>query len=366
MFTHKFRKIILLRLDKLTNIHPFSLDKHKKRKNVQERLKYLNDHHYENCVEYKYILDTMGYDRFEPKNLEQYPFLHVDIFKEHDIKSIKEKKIFKIMNSSGTSGTNASKIYLDKKNAKTQTKILKTIVADFIGKTRMPMLIVDSELSVKTKSKFSARTAGILGFSIFGKDHTFALNDKLELNVGVLKNFFQKYINQPVLVFGFTYLIWEKFLEQLNRNNIKLPKLNGYLIHGGGWKKLIEKKVDNTTFKKRVRDTIGIDNSINYYGMIEQTGSIYLECKYGFFHTSIFSDILIRKPDYSLSIQKEIGIVQTISLLPTSYPGHNLIADDLGEIIAEDKCKCGRLGKTFLIHGRIRKTELRGCSDTIN
>ena len=85
----------MLRLDKLTNIHPFSLDKHKKRKNVQERLKYLNDHHYKNCVEYKYILDTIGYDRVEPKNLEQYPFLHVDIFKEHDLKSIKEKKYLK-------------------------------------------------------------------------------------------------------------------------------------------------------------------------------------------------------------------------------------------------------------------------------
>ena len=69
--------------------------------------------------------------------------------------------------------------------------------------------------------------------------------------------------------------------------------------------KLIEKEIDNTTFKKKVKDTIGIENSINYYGMIEQTGSIYLECKYGFLHTSIFSDIIIRRPDYSLSLQKE-------------------------------------------------------------
>ena len=140
------------------------------------------------------------------------------------------------MNSSGTSSVNTSKIYIDKENAKIQTKILKTIVSDFIGKSRMPMLIIDSKTTVEARSNFSARTAGIVGFSIFGKDHTFALDDQLELDIQVLKKFFSKYINQPVLVFGFTYLIWDKFIEQLNRNDIKLPKLNGFLIHGGGWK----------------------------------------------------------------------------------------------------------------------------------
>ena len=29
-----------------------------------------------------------------------------------------------------------------------------------------------------------------------------------------------------------------------------------------------------------------------------------------------------------------------------------------------DDCKCGRKGKYFLVHGRIKKAELRGCSDT--
>ena len=97
------------------------------------------------------------------------------------------------MNSSGTSSANTSKIYMDKDNAKIQTKILKTIVSDFIGKSRMPMLIIDSEAIVKTGGNFSARTAGIVGFSIFGKDHTFALNDQLEIDIEVLKNTLMKH-----------------------------------------------------------------------------------------------------------------------------------------------------------------------------
>ena len=365
-FILKLRKSILKRLNKLIKNDPFSFDMYKKRKSLEAELKLLNEHHYKNCSAYKYILDAMDYDSKKCISLEQYPFLHLDIFKESKIKSISENSVFKVMNSSGTSDSETSKIYIDKESAKIQTKILKNIVSDFIGENRMPMLVIDSESTLKKRSQFSARAAGIVGFSIFGKNITYALDNQQQLDIPVLKKFIKKYHNQPVLVFGFTFLIWEKFLQKINHLQIKLPKLQGFLIHGGGWKKLQDKKVDNSIFKKNVRETIGIEYSINYYGMIEQTGSIYLECEYGFLHTSIYSDIFIRKSDYSICSQGEKGIVQTISSLPTSYPGHNLISDDIGEIIGEDSCRCGRLGKSFLIHGRIHKSELKGCSDTIS
>ena len=60
----------------------------------------------------------------------------------------------------------------------------------------------------------------------------------------------------------------------------------------------------------------------------------------------------------------EIGLVQLSSILPFSYPGHILLSEDTGEIIGEDDCPCGRLGKTFQIHGRVKHAEIRGCSDT--
>jgi hypothetical protein len=64
----------------------------------------------------------------------------------------------------------------------------------------------------------------------------------------------------------------------------------------------------------------------DYYGMIEQPGSIYMECDYGYLHTSIFPDIIIRKP-YNFSIADK-GIIQTISVLPKSYPEHSLLTED--------------------------------------
>ncbi|MBR5626924.1 MAG: hypothetical protein IKW74_04810, partial [Thermoguttaceae bacterium] len=96
-----------------------------------------------------------------------------------------------------------------------------------------------------------------------------------------------------------------------------------------------------------------------------QTGSIFVECEYGRIHASCFSDVIIRRPsDFSVADIGERGLVQLVSLLPTSYPGHSILTEDEGEITGIDDCPCGRLGKTFKIHGRIKNAEVRGCSDT--
>ena len=60
---------------------------------------------------------------------------------------------------------------------------------------------------------------------------------------------------------------------------------------------------------------------------------------------------------------KSNGIVQLISLLPTSYPGFSILTQDEGAIYGEDDCKCGLKGKYFKIFGRVKKAELRGCSN---
>ena len=97
--------------------------------------------------------------------------------------------------------------------------------------------------------------------------------------------------------------------------------------------------------------------------MIEQTGSVFLECERGFFHCSIFSDILIRNANLNPCELNEVGLIQSLSLLPTSYPGHNILTEDMGKIIGNNDCKCGKGGKYFSIIGRVPNTELRGCSD---
>jgi len=60
----------------------------------------------------------------------------------------------------------------------------------------------------------------------------------------------------------------------------------------------------------------------------------------------------------------EVGLIQTLSILPRSYPGHVLLTEDLGRQIGVDDCACGKLGSYYQVEGRVKQAELRGCSDT--
>jgi phenylacetate-coenzyme A ligase PaaK-like adenylate-forming protein len=149
------------------------------------------------------------------------------------------------------------------------------------------------------------------------------------------------------------------------KSSTKFDLSNSVLIHGGGWKKLITESVDNKTFKSQLNAICGISRIHDYYGMVEQTGSIHMECEEGYLHTSEYSDIIIRNSkDFTVCRFGEKGIIQLLSLLPLSYPGHSILTEDIGEILGEDDCKCGKKGKYFKIHGRLKNAEIRGCSDT--
>lgn len=340
--------------EKLFLIDPYSLDREKKQDLYRDALAELGTHHREKCDAYRKITDLLG---------ENVP-LPVRLFKQYSLCSVARDKVAKTMTSSGTSGQAVSRIYLDRDTSSRQSKALSKIVSDFTGKTRMPMLVIDSSAVLKGRNMFSARGAGILGFSMLGRDMTYALDEGMRLNWEALDHFCEKYRDQEVLMFGFTFMVWQYFYQAMQAQGRRLP-LKGVLIHGGGWKKLTDIAVDADTFRKALRSVTELDKVLNYYGMVEQTGSIFMECECGHLHASIFSDVdILRYQDFQPAEIGERGLIKLTSLLPTSYPGHMLLSEDEGELLGEDDCPCGRLGKYFKIHGRIKGAEIRGCSDT--
>ncbi|HUP03938.1 MAG TPA: hypothetical protein VMU19_08115, partial [Bryobacteraceae bacterium] len=60
----------------------------------------------------------------------------------------------------------------------------------------------------------------------------------------------------------------------------------------------------------------------------------------------------------------QTGVLQVLSVLPLSYPGHSLLTEDLG-VAHPGGGHCGRQGKAFSVTGRLPRAELRGCSDVI-
>ncbi len=352
-------------LDELTALEPYSLAKDEKRALYRRVLSELTASHAKRCEPYRRILDVLGFDPDLIHDPEEQPMLPVRLFKAYELLSVDKSEVVKTMTSSGTSGQKVSKIFLDRRNARDQTRALTEIIGSFIGKKRLPLLILDSALVRKDRAMFSARGAGIVGFTMFGRDTLFALNEQMELDLDAVRVFLEKHRGEHILLFGYTYLLWEHVIQALKRANVRFTIENGTLFHIGGWKKLKDQAVDAATFNRTVAEQLGNVHVYNYYGMAEQLGSVFVACEHGHMHCSNYSDILIRRPaDFSVAGQRETGLIELLSLLPTSYPGHILLTEDLGEILGEDDCPCGRLGKYFKIHGRMKGAELRGCSDT--
>jgi hypothetical protein len=347
------------------SVDPFSLGSDEQSVLTLPRYRRLTEFHRDNCPEYGSILDKLRVPVEAISSCLDVPFLPVRLFKDYELRSLPHEAIVKTMTSSGTTGQQVSKIYLDKQTALSQTRVLANLVGSVLSKKRLPLLIIDSRAVVKNRQLFSARGAGILGFSIFGTDVEYALDDQMRLDVPRVRAFISRHQNEEILLFGFTSIIWEHFYQPLSSSGAMLDLRNGVVVHGGGWKKLINQNITNDKFKKSLRSVCGVDRVLNYYGMVEQTGSIYLECEQGFLHSSIYSEVTFRRPiDFSECELGEPGLIEVMSVIPMSYPGHALLTEDMGVLHGRDNCICGRRGAFFHVLGRAPKSEVRGCSDT--
>lgn len=343
----------------------YELDKDKKKIMLTKELLELTETHKEKCKLYANILRGMKYNASQVSSPADIPFFPVRLFKEMDLLSIDRSDIFKTMTSSGTTGQTVSKIFVDKETAMIQQKVMIRILSDYLGKQRIPMLIIDTPGIMKDRKQFTARGAAVIGLQVMARETVYALNEDMTLNYEALDRFLEKNGDKKYLIFGFTFIVWKHLYEELIKSGKEMDMSNGWLMTGGGWKKLINSSVSQEDFQKRMMETLGIQHFLDHYAMVEQTGCIYAECECHHLHASIYSDVFIRDPeDFSLCDIGEEGIVQTVSVLPHSYPGHSLLTEDRGVILGEDDCPCGRKGKYIKILGRIRSAELRGCSDT--
>ena len=345
----------------LFSLTPFSISQKKKERWYLKKQIKLNNHHYKNCKEFKAITDKIFHKK-KLRNLSDLPFVHSNIFKNFNLKSIKQNDLSKTLTSSGTRGS-LSKINLDKKTSLLQSKALMNIFSNILEPKKLKFFFVESSEITKSQSSYSARIAAVKGFTQLAKNVSFLLNKKSKIQTKELIRFIKNNPDKEFIIFGFTSFVWSELINKLRNKKYKIPKNNGILIHGGGWKKLENQNIGRDRFYNQAKNILGVKSVYNYYGMVEQTGSVFIECEKGFFHSSVFSDILIRDQNLNnLPIKKE-GLIQVLSLLPLSYPGHNILTEDLGRIEGLDNCKCGRKGKFFSIKGRVQGTELRGCSD---
>jgi len=351
----------------LLELPPFSLPQAEKRARLLPMLRALTQHHAAQCQPYRNVLDRVfgGADRLRMERLEDVPFLPVTLFKTHVLSSVPESEVLKVLTSSGTSGQEPSRVFLDAETASVQSAVLVKVAQHFLGKERLPMVIVDHPGVVRDRRSHSARGAGILGMAQFGHRPFYALREDMSLDEEGLRAYLDQAAGRRVLLFGFTFMVWEYLVRALERAGRRLDLPGGILVHSGGWKKLQEAAVDAGRFRDGVQSATGVDQVINFYGMVEQVGGVYFENSIHYLQAPIYSEVIVRDPVTLEPLPDgQPGLVQVLSCLPTSYPGHSLLTEDLGVIRGVDAEGTGMGGRCFEILGRVPKAELRGCSDT--
>lgn len=347
--------------EKLLEAPPYSLRQPNKEAALLQGLNELVGHHYDHCPEYARIIDAAWGGRRRAESLADLPYLPVSLFKELELASTRTPTI--VMQSSGTTGQTPSRIIVDNETAARQSQALVATFRPVLGDRRLPFLAIDTKSVVKSTG-LTARGAGVLGMMKFGAKATFALDDALEVDRDAVAKFLAENGGAPFLIFGFTFLVWSKLYSQFKDGEIDLSK--AVLIHSGGWKKLEAERVSNPEFRAALGRRFNLRRIYNFYGFVEQIGSIFLEGDDGLLYPPNFTDVIVRRPDsWAPARIGEEGVLQVVSLLPRSYPGHSVLTEDLGTVVSVDAGAGGRYGKAIRISGRVAKAELRGCSDVI-
>jgi Acyl-protein synthetase, LuxE len=299
------------------------------------------------------------------------PYLPVSMLKaQPPLSLVDSRDIKKTLTSSSTTGQVPSRVALDSATARRMSKGVMSIVRDFLGPSRRPYLVVDAQESGRNGLEMGARGAAIQGLLPFANAVAYCLHQdesgNLFLDHDHLLRFVESYEETPVLVYGFTYILWNHLVKPLVSANLKIKLRNVHVLHSGGWKRLQSEAVDKEVFNHEIAQVFGCspDRVIDFYGMVENVGVIYPDCSEGNKHVPAFGDIIVRNP---LTLEPvapgEPGIVQVCSVLPTSFPGHLLLTEDLATIVSYDGCRCGRRGPSFRFVGRVPNSEVRGCGN---
>lgn len=326
------------------------------------RLIALIDHHRRACPPYSRVLDAIGHHPGRDyAQLCELPWLPVRLFKEHPLTSAVGKQVA-VLTSSGTTGAGVSRIALDREAAQEQRRLLSATLASVTGPRRLPLLIVDSPSAVR-EERSSIRGATVLGVMNVGREHVFALEDGHGVNARAIEAFLQRHGRESFLIFGFTSLVWTRLYEFARLRGLDLS--NAILLHTGGWKKLIDQAVSAQEFRAGFRDSTGLHRCHNFYGMVEQGGTIHIESASGDgLYSPESADVIVRDPHtWEEAPVGVAGVIEVLSSARRAHPGHVLLTEDRGVVHGIDDGQWP--GKRFSVLGRLARAEPRGCADTL-
>lgn len=332
--------------------HAFTRTEADREAELTPALAELTAHHRIACPAYDRILSALAIPRDRAYGtVADLPWLPVGLFRTHELRSVPADQVFRVLTSAGAG---PSRVYLDRAAAAGQaTHLARTLRAVLPGR-RLPMLVVDS-MSVTAGS--SARGADVLAMAVFGRDHVYALDERMCPDLAAVKGFLAVHGREPFLVFGFTCLVWQHLYQVAVEHGLDLSQ--GILVHTGGGQRLAA--VDCAEFRRRFAEDTGLTRIHGYYGMVEQIGTVFVEGPSGgSLYCPDFADVVIRDPrTWAAQPVGVPGLIEVVSTLPRSYPGHVLLTEDVGVLHGVDDGDWP--GRRFGVLGRLPGAEAPGC-----
>jgi hypothetical protein len=358
------------KIDHLLSMLPYSQPPAQRQAGLLDLLKAELDYACQRHAGYKNFVEQWPKDFRSATQVADLPFLPVGILKANPpLSFVESSEIKRTLTSSATTSQIPSRVVLDSPTSRRMTKGVVSILRDFIGPDRRPYLVVDTR-GLMGGGELGARAAAIQGLQPFASETTYCLNQNeqgdLVLDFDKLKEFAEKHRDAEVLIYGFTFILWNHLVKPLLAEGVCLNLPNAHILHSGGWKRLQDQAVEKSVFNDQLARVVGCssDRIIDFYGMVETVGVIYPDCTAGNKHGPVFGDVIVRNPLTLKPVAPgEYGIVQVCSVLPTSFPGHLLLTEDMAQVLAYDGCPCGRRGISFRFAGRVPKAELRGCGN---
>ncbi|MBS0366467.1 MAG: acyl-protein synthetase [Proteobacteria bacterium] len=320
---------------------------------------------------FRNYVDAWPMDYRAATRIADLPYLPVSLFKsDPPLALVPRSEIVRTLASSSTTGQQPSRVVLDAQTARRMVKGVAVIMGDFIGPQRRPYLVIDTPENTLGAAELGARGAAIQGLRSFATELACCLRSGpggvLSLDEARLEDFATRFRDVEVLVYGFTYVIWQHFIQPLRARGITLGMPRVRVLHSGGWKRLTEQAVTPAAFAETAAVIFGCtpERIVDFYGMVENVGVVYPDCGQRNKHVPAFADVIVRDP---LTLEPvgagEQGIVQVCSALPTSFPGFAVLTDDMAEVVHTDACPCGRRGLAFRFVKRVPRSEVRGCGN---
>lgn len=291
--------------------------------------------------QYKYIQVYRDYvnllNRNRPQSLSEIPFLPIDFFKFHSIRS-GLRAVETIFKSSGTTGQTRSVHAIEDVSLYKRSFVKSYEI--FVGNPEEQVII--ALLPNYVEQEFSSLVYMVTHLIELSGDN---LSGFYLYDVEKLKQVYKVAINKgkQVILFGVTYALLD-----LVENGISFPGIK--VIETGGMKGR-RKEISKAALHQILKEKLKVESVYSEYGMCELLSQGYsADIK---FHTPPWMKILVRDKNDPFSYVSDgksggINVIDLVNIYSCSF----IQSQDLGR----------RNGDSFEVLGRMTNTEWRGCN----